>query len=59
MFLTVSLSGWDRNRSRSIPFYILPDENTTITEPSELCKENSPILLLIVICSAAKKFDIR
>ncbi|XP_031639478.1 beta-1,3-galactosyltransferase 1-like [Contarinia nasturtii] len=57
--LNLSVSGWDRNQSRSIPFYILPDENTTILEPSSLCKGNSPILLLIVICSSADNFEIR
>lgn len=55
----MSLSGWDRNRSRSIPFYILPDVNTTILEPSTLCRDESTILLLIVICSAAENFEIR
>lgn len=57
--ITVSISGWDRNRSRSTPFYILPNVNTTLIEPSSLCKDNVPILLLIVICSAAENFETR
>lgn len=57
-FVSVLL-GWDRNRSRNIPFYILPNVNTTIIQPTTLCKENTPILLLIVICSAADNFENR
>lgn len=55
----VSLSGWDRNRSRNIPLYILPNVNTTIVEPSTLCKDNTSILLLIVVSSAVENFEIR
>lgn len=54
-----SLLGWDRNRSRNIPTYIHPNVNTTIIQPTTLCKENTPILLLIVICSAADNFENR
>lgn len=55
----MSLLGWDRNRSRNIPIYILPNVNTTIVEPSTLCKDNTPILLIIVVSSAVDNFEIR
>lgn len=51
--------GWEWNRTRDIPVYIQPNVNTTLFEPSKLCKTSQPILLLIVVCSATDHFDRR
>jgi hypothetical protein len=50
--------GWARNASRETSDYVLPNENTTLIEPSdELCK--SKLLLLVVVCSSANNFEAR
>lgn len=51
--------GWGRGTLRKMPQYIRPHENTTLIEPTTLCKTSSPLLLLIVVCSAARHFDHR
>lgn len=51
--------GWSKNKSRETANYILPYENTTILEPSNLCRSPDPILLMIVVCSSPANFDAR
>lgn len=51
--------GWEEHRNRSIPLYISPNEHTATIEPSTLCKESDPILLLIVIYSKPDNFKHR
>lgn len=53
------VQGWSHNTSRETTDYVLPNENTTIIEPPNLCREPEPIFLLIVVCSSASNFDAR
>lgn len=55
----VTVPGWDRNRTRKIPHYVLPNINTTLIEPTSLCKVSEKILLIIVICSSPDNFETR
>lgn len=55
----VTVPGWDRNRTRKIPIYVLPTINTTLIEPTSLCKVSGKILLIIVICSSPDNFKTR
>lgn len=36
--------------SRSVPLYVIPDNDTALIMSSQLCAE--PLLLLVVVCSA-------
>lgn len=55
----IQVEGWAKNTSRDTTEYILPNENTTLIEPS-ICSSNSdPIFLLIVVCSSASNFEAR
>lgn len=54
-----NLLGWEKNRSRRTAVYILPNNKTTILEPTVLCKTDTPILLLIVVFSAPGNFEQR
>lgn len=48
------------NATRFIPYYILPNQNTTLIDPVHVCASDSnPILLLIIVCSSAFNFDAR
>lgn len=58
-FFAADLPGWEKSRNRSISYYISPDKNTAIIEPQNLCVNNDPILLLIVIISRADNFELR
>ncbi|KAG5676379.1 hypothetical protein PVAND_006220 [Polypedilum vanderplanki] len=51
--------GWSKNKSRDISDYVFPNENTTIIEPSNLCRSPENIFLLIVVCSSAANFEAR
>ncbi|XP_037952929.1 beta-1,3-galactosyltransferase 1-like isoform X1 [Teleopsis dalmanni] len=51
------LPGWSLNTSRHMPDYVLPDTNTTIIEPHNLCHEK--IFILIVVCSSVQNFATR
>ena len=53
------VDGWSLNTSRDPIDYILPHENTTIIEPSNLCKDKSPLFMLIVVCSSVRNFEAR
>lgn len=53
------LLGWEKNRTRRTLVYILPNNKTTILEPTTLCKTEQPILLLIVVFSAPQNFEHR
>lgn len=56
----IQVEGWAKNTSRDTTEYILPNENTTLIEPSSLCSAtNEPIFLLIVVCSSASNFEAR
>lgn len=57
----IQVEGWAKNTSRDTTEYILPNENTTLIEPSTLCSPSSsdPIFLLIVVCSSASNFEAR
>ena len=57
----IQVEGWAKNTSRDTTEYILPNENTTLIEPSSLCSatNNDPIFLLIVVCSSASNFEAR
>lgn len=57
--ISYNLLGWEKNRTRRTPVYILPNNKTTILEPTTLCKTDTPILLLIVVFSAPKNFEHR
>ncbi|KAK6634389.1 hypothetical protein RUM43_011790 [Polyplax serrata] len=46
----VVIYGWGLNTSRSIPLYVIPDNDTALITSSQLC--SGPLLLLVVICSA-------
>lgn len=52
------IAGWNTNTSRDVSDYILPNENTTLIEPTNVC-DNEKIFLLIVVCSSADNFDSR
>lgn len=54
-----NLSGWEKNRTRRTLVYILPNNKTTILEPTTLCRSETPILLLIVVFSAPQNFEHR
>lgn len=53
------VQGWSHNTSREATDYVLPNENTTIIEPPNLCREPESIFLLIVCCSSASNFEAR
>lgn len=53
------LPGWNRNTTRYIPVYILPDVNTALIEPTNVCDGDDKLLLLIVVCSSPDNFDRR
>ena len=53
------VQGWSHNTSRETTDYVLPNENTTILEPPNLCREPELIFLLIVVCSSANNFEAR
>lgn len=56
----IQVEGWAKNTSRETAEYILPNENTTLIEPTTLCATNTdPIFLLIVVCSSASNFEAR
>ncbi|XP_067645892.1 beta-1,3-galactosyltransferase 5-like [Eurosta solidaginis] len=52
-----ALFDWSYNTSRNIADYVLPDNNTAILEPNEVC--NSKVFLLVVVCSSIENFAIR
>ena len=47
------------NTSRRTEYYVLPETNTTILEPENLCQDDNPIFLIIFVCSSAKNFEAR
>ena len=51
--------GWSLNTSRDPIDYILPHENTTLIEPTNLCKDKNPLFMIIVVCSSARNFEAR
>lgn len=54
------LPGWGLNATRFIPYYILPNQNTTLIDPVHICGNDArPILLLIIVCSSARNFEAR
>jgi beta-1,3-galactosyltransferase 1 len=53
------VTGWSRNTSRETAEYILPNENTTLLEPTLCHSETGTIFLLIVVCSSASNFEAR
>ncbi|KAK7866511.1 hypothetical protein R5R35_002471 [Gryllus longicercus] len=46
-----AIAGWARNRSRDLRLYVLPENVTTLLQPSWSCGANTPYLL-VVVCSA-------
>lgn len=57
----VAIPGWSFNTSRETTDYILPDDNTTLLEPVNLCVslDGRKLFLLIVVCSSLNNFDQR
>lgn len=53
------VQGWSQNTSRVTTDYILPNENTTLIEPPNLCREINAMFLLIVVCSSPSNFKAR
>lgn len=58
-FHSDQVPGWEKHRNMSIPNYILPDINTTIIEPTTLCKEDDPLLLIVFVLSSPDSFENR
>lgn len=57
LFLSVSISGWDRNTTRDTATYVYPYVNTTLIEPVNVC--NDKLFLLVIICSSAVNYETR
>ncbi|GLV40937.1 uncharacterized protein CBL_08511 [Carabus blaptoides fortunei] len=55
--LVVGIAGWNYNTSRDMRQYILPDNTTSVQQPSHLCL--TPLFLLIIVCSAVENVDSR
>lgn len=55
---TVAIPGWNFNTSRETVDYVIPNANTTLIDPIQVCSGNK-IFLLVVVCSSAGNFDAR
>lgn len=51
------LTDWGVNISRNITHYILPDNDTTLIEPRNICEQK--LFLLIIVCSGLQNFVAR
>lgn len=51
--------GWEPTSNRDIRYYIRPNQKTLFINPMGVCNASRPILLLIVVCSAANNFERR
>jgi hypothetical protein len=58
-FVFVDVPGWEKTIARNISYFIRPNERTVLIDPIHVCSAGPPILLLIVVCSAANNFDKR
>lgn len=58
-YISANLSGWSKNTSRYVPYYILPNQNTTLIDPIHICGTHKPILLLVIVCSSPINFEKR
>lgn len=65
---TGTIAGWGLNTSRATVDYVLPEENTTLIDPLNVCtteersglvEESGKVFLLIVVCSSARNFEAR
>uniref|UniRef100_A0A182XAH5 Hexosyltransferase n=1 Tax=Anopheles quadriannulatus TaxID=34691 RepID=A0A182XAH5_ANOQN len=63
-----TIAGWGLNTSRATVDYVLPEENTTLIDPLNVCtteersglvEESGKVFLLIVVCSSARNFEAR
>lgn len=46
------VQGWELNISRDTRQYVQPGNLTALISASNLCPPDSPILLLVIVCSA-------
>lgn len=51
------IQGWDTSTSRDISEYVFPNISTVLLRPDDLCE--SPIFLMVIICSAPPNFEAR
>ncbi|XP_050072169.1 uncharacterized protein LOC126560052 [Anopheles maculipalpis] len=63
-----TIAGWGLNTSRETIGYVLPYENTTLIDPTNVCnaeersglvEQSEKVFLLIVVCSSADNFEAR
>lgn len=54
----MAIPGWNFNTSRETVDYVIPNANTTLIDPVQVCSGNK-IFLLVVVCSSAGNFDAR
>lgn len=57
MMITVMVQGWETNISRDTRQYVLPDNVTTVINPTSLCPPN--LFLVVIVCSAPANFEQR
>lgn len=53
------VQGWELNISRDTRHYVQPGNITALISASNLCPSGSPILLLVIVCSAPSNTDQR